>query len=337
MPRSGSTWLGKILDSHPDTLYRHEPDGFGHVNDLPLLVPPEQAGSYASRIEEFVRSLPHINHSKVSGKLPTFPKSYYSSHQLLFKRTNSLVSKLLGRVAGEFPLFRVKDYQAVRDLRVVWKSIESLGRLGALASLMPEATAIHLIRHPCGYVQSVLRGEEQGRFVGSVKASEDFPVFEMLLGSSLAREQGVTLSDLKACSPLERLAWRWTLFNEQALEDTSGLPNCQQVLYEELCTNPESVIRKLFERLHLDWNPQVVRFIRRSTAVNREGFYSVYKNPRLSAEKWRTALSPSDVKRVTAIASLSRAGRMYAECLEAQPRDSGGESRIHMQNLSSHA
>jgi len=25
-PRSGTTWLAKLLDSHPDVLYRHEPD-----------------------------------------------------------------------------------------------------------------------------------------------------------------------------------------------------------------------------------------------------------------------------------------------------------------------
>ena len=26
LPRSGTTWVGKIFDSHPSTLYLHEPD-----------------------------------------------------------------------------------------------------------------------------------------------------------------------------------------------------------------------------------------------------------------------------------------------------------------------
>ena len=25
-PRSGTTWMAKIIDSHPQVLYRHEPD-----------------------------------------------------------------------------------------------------------------------------------------------------------------------------------------------------------------------------------------------------------------------------------------------------------------------
>src|SRR5690348_2541774 len=36
-PRSGTTWLAKIIDSHPDVLYRHEPDDFvpaGHKDAL---------------------------------------------------------------------------------------------------------------------------------------------------------------------------------------------------------------------------------------------------------------------------------------------------------------
>ena len=36
-PRSGTTWIGKIFDSHPDTLYRHEPDSGSALKSIPLI------------------------------------------------------------------------------------------------------------------------------------------------------------------------------------------------------------------------------------------------------------------------------------------------------------
>src|SRR6185312_4530492 len=35
LPRSGTTWIGKLFDSHPDTLYRHEPDSVRRLS-MPL-------------------------------------------------------------------------------------------------------------------------------------------------------------------------------------------------------------------------------------------------------------------------------------------------------------
>ena len=40
MPRSGTTWIGKILDSHPRTLYRHEPDTWRRLDTIPLFPAP---------------------------------------------------------------------------------------------------------------------------------------------------------------------------------------------------------------------------------------------------------------------------------------------------------
>jgi hypothetical protein len=34
MPRSGTTWLAKIIDSHPDIIYRHEPDSREKIDIL---------------------------------------------------------------------------------------------------------------------------------------------------------------------------------------------------------------------------------------------------------------------------------------------------------------
>ena len=37
LPRSGTTWIGKIFDSHPRTLYLHEPDSAVPMNGIPLI------------------------------------------------------------------------------------------------------------------------------------------------------------------------------------------------------------------------------------------------------------------------------------------------------------
>ena len=36
MPRSGTTWVGKIFDSHPEVMYLHEPDSVLRINDFPI-------------------------------------------------------------------------------------------------------------------------------------------------------------------------------------------------------------------------------------------------------------------------------------------------------------
>ena len=54
MPRSGTTWLGKIFDSHPRVLYRHEPDTWQRLTDVPIV-----AGRDAREIHEArLRALP---------------------------------------------------------------------------------------------------------------------------------------------------------------------------------------------------------------------------------------------------------------------------------------
>ncbi len=57
MPRSGTTWLGKIFDSHPETLYRHEPDAWGRLNAMPLLAQPDQAERFRGYGQRLRREL----------------------------------------------------------------------------------------------------------------------------------------------------------------------------------------------------------------------------------------------------------------------------------------
>ena len=61
------------------------------------------------------------------------------------------------------------------------------------------------MRHPCGYVASVLRGEQQKRF-GHNEAASDFELYRMACETATAGRHGITLDALKALTPAERLA-----------------------------------------------------------------------------------------------------------------------------------
>jgi Sulfotransferase family len=101
MPRSGTSWVGKILDSHPDTLYRHEPDAGGALNALPLGARPTEAERYRDVVNDFARRLPDMRSAKVASILPLLRKRYYSNFG--FARLGAAVwlSKLGSRVVRE--------------------------------------------------------------------------------------------------------------------------------------------------------------------------------------------------------------------------------------------
>lgn len=311
MPRSGTTWIGKIFDSHPATLYRHEPDSWGLLNGVPLLADPEQAAAYRSIIELFAASLPTMRQTKVSASMPIFSKHYYSPLTFQLRRLGVVGAKLASRLFGECPAPDFVGARSLAQTNVVWKSIESAGRLGIIARILDNSRGFLLLRHPCGYAASVLRGESQKRFTGGTPTSEDYDMFAMLLETRQAKKHGLTLDSLKALTPIERLAWRWALFNEKALEDIENLPRCMAVRYEDVCERPLETVKQMFAFAGLPWDMQTEQFIGSSTSQQNDAYYSVFKDPRKAANRWRESLTAEDIARVMAIAAHTKAGQLY--------------------------
>ena len=314
MPRSGTTWLGKVFDSHPRTLYRHEPDSFGSLDAMPLFPEPADAARYRAQVEAFSVALPETRSARVTGKLPLFAKDYQGPLAFQLRRLLLLAGKAAGRLTQrEPPLPALLDRRYPERTYLVWKSIESLGRLGVIARLLPECRAVHILRHPCGYVSSVLRGEAQGRLGGDVPASEDYGILEMLLATEAARAHGLDLAGLRVLQPVERLAWRWVLYNDKAMADTAGLAGCTRVRYEDLCARPLEGYRQLFAATGLPWHAQTEAFVQQSTGSNRASYYSVYRDPAQAARSWESQLAAADIERVLRITEASRAGALYGD------------------------
>lgn len=311
MPRSGTTWIGKIFDSHPETLYRHEPDSWGRLNFLPLMAQLDQAETYAPGIRDFFGGLPYMNLTKVVASTPIFPKQYYSPLRYQLFRLNVFAAKALAKMAGEKPAPSWIRSRDIPNIRVVWKSIESLGRLGVIARALQPCYGIHIARHPCGYVASVLRGESQQRFTSNISASEDLELLALCMNTATAHKHGLNMELLRSLHPVERLAWRWVLFNAKAIEDIAGEPNCMSLRYEDLCRDPVGVARQLFEFTHLSWNNQTERFVSQSTAKDVGRYYSVVKDPMKAATKWKKELSTDDIDRIYAVIAKTRLSELY--------------------------
>lgn len=316
MPRSGTTWIGKTFDSHPGVAYRHEPDSQFPLNDiLPLLPDLKNHQQYKDGLEHYFSNLLPRCSPRTCGKQPRFPKQGDSALSRQSSQLLILTAKVIEKALG-----RAVSWPAKPRGRLIWKSIESVGRLGVILQLYPQSRGILILRDPHGYVASVMRGEASQRFLGTDSIANDWELFSLLCETRYAKESGISLSQIQKESVEKRLSWLWVLYNQKALDDIKGLPNGTIVRYEDLCATPEQTYRNLFDFCGLSWNQQTRDFVAASTQGTQasDDYYSVYKHPLESANKWRKELSDSQAAAITETIAPHPIGQFYAA--ESLPR-----------------
>lgn len=311
MPRSGTTWVGKIFDSHPDTLYRHEADSGSALRAVPVHVPAKTDSATTRQMKEFVAGLPTQRSLKVCGKLPLFAKRHLPGWRGAVHRGSVYAAKLAASWV-DLPVFEPVDRHR-GEPRPVWKSIESTGRAGLIARVDPSASIILLVRHPCGQIDSTLRGEQAGQFTDDCPSADDWGIFRRLCETPQARRRALDLDTMKAMSPVERLAWRWLLFNEKAMEELQGHPNARVICYESLCEQPVEESRALLEFAGLGWDPAVESFLASSSERDDGRYYSVNRDPLAAANGWRHRLDSRTVETIRTVVADSAPGRLFED------------------------
>lgn len=310
-PRSGTTWLAKIFDSHPDVLYRHEPDSVHPCHTLPGICARSQVPELLPVAAEYLQKITGIATLRSAGSLPIFRKRYlgFWSHYLRLGviwagRFGAAITRNPDRWE-KLPVPDRINRKQRPEPRVLVKSVISLGRAGLYAEAQPGMQMILLIRHPCGQVASMMRGILLGKFEGPL-------YLDGILAAEQAARYSLTAELFHSMSAVEQLAWNWAILNEKALEDLSGYNTVKVVLYDDLCLEPTSLARELFDFVGLDWSAETDAFLNHSTNQRgAERYYQVFKDTRSALNKWRTELTSAEQENILAIARQTSIGRLY--------------------------
>jgi len=161
---------------------------------------------------------------------------------------------------------------------------------------------IYLIRHPAAVAESFCKmgwdGKQfKSRFTEQTLVAENFGYepFTASFWSEIGALQAVVL----------RLA----------LAYLNGYQDSRIVKYEDLCYDPITVFRRLYEFAELQWSSRVEKDIVRHSASNHPnatGAYDVYRDSLAMAEKWKTDVPKEKIAEIKE-AYLSFSPAFYRE------------------------
>jgi hypothetical protein len=316
LPRSGTTWLGKIFDSHPSVLYRHEPDSIFRTRGIPAFNAAPYKPDVLEAARAYLLKLSEIRTIKTIGVVPIFSKPYFSKPALALHKVLIAGFKLGERLPILGPHVKTASVPDLRTagnkVSIVIKSIDALGRIGLFMAACPILKTILIVRHPHGYVASVMRGIRMKKFEASVPTTEDMGLYELLAETHQARNLGIDFAAFKAMHSIERLAWHWTICNSMAMTALNGCQRGCVIRYEDLCEDPMHVSRTLISFAGLSWTKDTEHFVTSSTTFSgTETYYQVLRDTKKAPQKWRSELTAAEIEVVSRVAERSQTGRSF--------------------------
>jgi hypothetical protein len=302
-PRSGTTWLASLLNSHRDVLYSHEPLSRLQGPRLePLVERMKQAGFLEEDerhtvLQEWCRADPDCR------RPPFFNKSFLWSPAWLQMLGWTLVR---GTKRG-YQAFRWCFTPAPhRAFDLLIKDIDWSKHTPAIVRAM-NPILINIIRHPCAVAASQLRGQRLGLMPDADRAKW------LREHEDLCTPLGFDAGTIRKMGTCEFIGLEWLVQNVTYLDVARSHPRSMVIVYENLCRDTRGVLRGIFDFLDWGLGPQTEKFIARSTRESRfqilrwlrgkQQYFAVFKNSAKSAESWRTELTELEKQQVLSIAS----------------------------------
>lgn len=301
-PRSGTTWFSNLLNSHPDTVYRHEVFGrqFSEFGDQLFRRLKFDHGLSDADYAEAVRIVLKANTE--TDKPPFFPKRFRSMRSAGVQQFAWLASRALPILA---PLYGQLYTPRGRRVTLVVKETRSSVNLGSIIAGARADKLVVLIRHPYGVIASHMRGIQAGLMS---RSSADYRRvwFKHNEIAAYVTEAALGEREVVGMEEPEFLAVAWRVQNEDYLRIHSTHSASQIVVYDTFLEDTERNADRMLKSLDLELNDQVRDFIRQSREAKERGwiskdasseFFSVYRG-KTPQSSWREVLRPEDLRAI---------------------------------------
>jgi len=298
--RSGTTWLGALVSSHPDVAYRFEPlhraqnlGGVAQAARARMHHSPMASEDLTELYEALLVAHPELE------KPPFFPKRY----PMVVARGRRVLWPLARKSRAAAALFRFLYTPKGRPF-LLFKEVaeeETFRRLVQHTRI----PLVYLVRHPCATVHSIVAGQRRGLMPSGRQGI--LGDFLKKYAPQLAERFGGRVNTM---TPHEKAALLWRATAERCWEVLGTRGNLLPVFYERLCMEPISQLTAVLRLFGLDMESQVLRFLEASTGkrmtrarlsfgeIGISDYFSVFRDPAQSMSHWKRALDPAERKRI---------------------------------------
>lgn len=270
LPRSGTSWVGKVLAFTPGFTYCREPDNSDHVpgarREFRWLYLP--SGRHDPAWDAHMRLA-------LRGKVAT-PFTMQENPGPLLGRLPPRWANKLGAMA---------PFLYLRRRHILVKLVHANLALEWIADEFPAARQVHVIRHPCGTFASWARlgwEPEPHRLLADDRLVSDHlaPFADVIEGAESFWERAGAL-------------WgaTYTVVHAQLLAH----PEWCVLQHEWLCGDPVARFHRLCDAVGMSWTRDTEAFLRESDRSGDDAAFSLQRSAAAEIEKWKRQVDPTDV------------------------------------------
>lgn len=286
VPRSGTTWAGKVLGLAEGAVYVNEPDN-------------ETVEPYAIRAKRGLGRVPLVDGAAPARYAALWDGAFAGgarpedlrgrTSRALYRRTRADAAlpepvRRLGLRAGAALAEPLRSRPAGA---VVVKSVFVGLCLDWLLTGWAPSTVL-VVKHPLNLLASWVR-------LGWGPPLQGHPA----LGPDPRQRLAALLPDGVPAPPSDRfgrLVWQLGALDVALRRQAAAHPGVQVVAHEDLCDDPLAGFRALADRLGLDWSPAMAEFLR-AQDTEGSGTYDTARRAADERDAWRRRLDPADAGR----------------------------------------